>query len=404
MTWGLTSVGFGTETQQEVRDRIVSMFRGAYGDQVNTDTSTVFGQYIDILSELIANAEQQGLTTYRSFDAATALGVALDARAALTGSQRKGATSSTSEGRITGVPATVVPNGAQVRLDATNTLWQITNGPLAIPPAGFLDGIEIASADTGPVTALATTAWTIVTVIVGWTAFETTEDATAGQTQESDKDFRLRRLDELFARAQGPLLAITAALSKIEGVVRARTWHNPLYSPTDSNGIPFKAFNPVVETDPPTPPAALRQEIADAIWVVLGAGGQSYGTDYSEIVIDTEGTAQPVAFDTVTQVNVWVEVDITVSDEDEAITPNIEETLEAYILEQADATFTAVGANAKEYEVTGLVYESGVTGVTSVVVRLSTVGFGGPFLSPEIPISIRERADFDSLRVNVQII
>lgn len=404
MTWGLTSVGFGTETQQEVRDRIVSMFRGAYGDQVNTDTSTVFGQFIDILSELIANAEQQGLTTYRSFDAATALGVALDARAAQTGSQRKGATSSTSEGRITGTPATVVPNGAQVRLDATNTLWQITNGPLAIPPAGFLDGIEIASVDTGPVTALATTAWTIVTVIVGWTAFETTEDATAGQTQESDKDFRLRRLDELFARAQGPLLAITAALSKIEGVVRARTWHNPLYSPTDSNGIPFKAFNPVVETDPPTPPAALRQEIADAIWVVLGAGGQSYGTDYSEIVIDTEGTAQPVAFDTVTQVNVWVEVDITVSDEDEAITPNIEETLEAYILEQADAKFTAVGANVKEYEVTGLVYESGVTGVTSVVVRLSTVGFGGPFLSPEIPISIRERADFDSLRVNVQII
>lgn len=402
MSWGLTAAGFATETQAEVRDRLVSIFRAAFGEQVNVDTSSVFGQLIDIMSELIAGAEQQTLATYRSIDAENAIGVALDARAALTGSLRKDATRSTTVGTATGTPATVIANGSLVRLDATSTVWEVTNGPLAIPADGTLEGLEISAVEPGPTTALATVDWTIVTVVVGWTSFESTEDATPGRLVESDADFRLRRRVELYRRAQGPLLALTANVSAIEGVVRARAWHNPSTSPVDANGIPFKAFNVVVETDPPTPPAALRQSIADEIWEVMGAGGQAYGTSYTEVVVDSEGTAQPVSFDVIEEVDVWITVEITLSDEDEAITPAVEKVLAAYILEQATERFTGVGADLPEYRISGLVFESGVTGVTSVAVKLSIVDFAGPFLSPLVPISIRQRCDFDSTRIEVK--
>ena len=133
-----------------------------------------------------------------------------------------------------------------------------------------------------------------------------------------------------------------------------------------------------------------------------GAGGEAYGTDYNETVVDSEGTSQPISFDTVDQINVWISIDITTRDEDEAVTPNIDEVIREYVAEQAGERLIGIGANVKEFEIVGLVFESGVTGLVSVDVSLSILGFPpSPQVAVEIPISIRERADFDIGRVEV---
>ena len=402
----LTDQGLGTETQDEARTRIGSLFQGTFGDQIEIATDTVGGQLVDLFAELTVAAEQQVLLTYNSSDRRTATGVALDRLGGNIGIPRDGATRSSSEGTITGTPGTNIPNLSQVRLNSTNTVWEILGGPYVIPAGGIIELVPLQSQETGPITAIASgpTEWTIVDVVVGWDTWETTEDATPGQNQQSDKDYRASQDVGLFIRAQGPLLAITANVDVVEGVVTARTFHNPSLSPIDPvTLIPFKAINVVVETDPVVPTASLRQAIAFAIWNSSGAGVDTFGAE-SEVIIDSEGTAQTINFDLVANVNIFIEIDLTTSDEDEAITPNIDTVVAEFVAEQANIQFTSISDNVAEFKINGLVFESGATGITSVVVRLSTVGFSGPFDSPEINISIRQRADFDLLRIDVDVV
>ena len=309
MTWGLTEDGFETETQAENREVIVSLFQGSFGDQVQTDTSSAFGNLIDVLAELSAAAQQEGLFTYQSRDRSTATGVALDQIGKEIGIPRDGATRSSSEGTITGTAGTVIPNLSRVRLNATSTVWEVLGGPHTIPVGETtITNVPLQSQDTGPITAIASgpTAWTIVDVIVGWTAWETTEDATPGRNSQTDKDYRASQDSGLFIRAQGPLLAISANVEEVEGVVTGRTFHNPTVSPVDSDGIPFKAVNVVVETDPAVPTPALRNLIALAIWNSAGAGVEAFGTNVTETIIDDEGQGQIIRYDLVSLINIWI--------------------------------------------------------------------------------------------------
>ncbi len=402
----LTQDGFSTKTQEQNRADLESLFKGTF-PEFESDTLSFGGQLIDILAELITAEQQEALFTYQSYDRRSATGVALDRLGALIDILRGGATQSSSEGTITGTGGTPIPDLSRVRLDATNTVWEITGGPYVIPGVGAgqtLTGIPLQSQDTGPIAATATTDWTIIDVQSGWASWETTEDATPGRNSQSNKDYRASQDTGLSARGQGPLLALDANIEKVEGVVTSKTAHNPSVSPVDSRGIPWKAMNPVVETSPAVPTAALKQAIALAIWNTIGGGGQSFGTDVTEIVIDEEGQAQSISYDLVSEINVWIVIDITTSDEDEAITPNIETTIEEYVAEQANLQMTGIGQNTRDYEIVGLVNDSGVTGVTSVSVLLSRTSFAGPFDSPEVPISIRQRADFDLTRVQVTVV
>lgn len=403
---GLTQDGFSTKTQEENRAVLVSVLQGTF-PEFETDTLTPGGQLIDILAELITAEQQEALFTYQSYDRRTATGVALDRLGALIDILRDGATQSSSEGTITGTGGTAIPNLSRVRLDATNTVWEITGGPYAIPGIGAgqtIANVPLQSQDTGIIEATATTAWTIVDVVSGWAAWETTETATPGRNSQVDKDYRASQDTGLSARGQGPLRAIDANVEKVEGVVTSKTAHNPSISPVDSRGIPFKAVNTVVETSPAIPTAALKQAIALAIWNTGGGAIEAFGTDVTEIVTDTEGQAQSISFDIVSEINVWIAITVTTSDEDESITPNLAVTIQDFVAEQANIQFTGIGQNTREFEIIALVNDSGVTGVVSVGVLLSRTGFAGPFDSPEVPISIRQRADFDLTRVQVTVV
>jgi uncharacterized phage protein gp47/JayE len=397
MTWGVTPEGFVTETQAENREYIVGLFQSAFGLQIEVAPDTIGGQLVDIMAEMRAAAQQEGLQTYNSYDRATTTGIALDRIGKLIGIPRDGATRSSSEGTITGTGGTVIPDLSRVRLNETNTVWEITGGPYVIPgvgPGQTLANVPLQSQDTGPITAIATSDWTIVDVVVGWDTWITTETATPGQSQQSDKAYRQSQDIGLYARGQGPLLAMSANVDVVEGVVTARTFHNPNTVPVDANGIPYKNTNVVVETDPAIPGADLRQAIATAIWNSSSLGSQTYGAE-NEIITDSEGQSQSIFFDLVSNVNIYMLITLTTSDEDEAITPNIADVVREYVAEQANEQYTGIGRNTREYEISALVHESGVTGVESVTVQLSTVSTAGPYLSPEVPISIRQRADFD---------
>ncbi len=392
----LTPSGLSTQTQEEVKAVIDAKIRATFGINTNTQLSSGFGQLSNIFAELLALQQQVQLSVYRSFDPSAATGVILDQRAALTGSTRDGATSSEVDGLLTFSGVGTMDDGDLIADDNGNE-WELANGPHTGPG---VFAATFTTVNTGPITALANTPWTLVTVVAGLDSFTNpTDDADPGRDQQSDPQFRVDRQIELYSANVGGLLAIRAVVNKVTGVETCRVYHNPTGPGVDANGIPFKAFNVVVSTNPSTPGAALQQSIFDAILSALGAGGAAYGTDFTGTAEDAEGGLEPIAFDTEDGVDIYVSIVLVTTDTEQSISTNLSETVRTAVLEYAQINFTGLGQNQLEPEYIGIIaalQASGeISGVVNVLVQLSRVAITGPFFNP-LEINIRERPSFES--------
>jgi hypothetical protein len=407
MPFQLTPSGLETETESQVKEKRTALLRSVFGVNLDTSTSSIIGQDVNINSEIEARAQQITLDVYNSMDPNSAQGVYLDRLASLTGSVRDPATNSTVEGVLTFSGAGTVNNGDLIENSDNGTQWQAIGGPYVAAGPDTIDA-TFSAVDTGPILANAGTTWAIVTPVVGLDSFTNpTDDAQVGQDQQTDAQFRVSRQVELYSRGQGPLLTISAVVSRVPGVVTARTYHNPMTQPADADGIPFKAFNVVVETNPSLPDAALQQSIGDAIFSALGAGGEAYGTAYNVDVTDVEGGTHPnIRFDLIDTVDVYIDITLVTTGTEQPISPNLADTVAAAVLEHAQANFSDIGRNQLVFEYKGIVadlQEAGtISGVTDVIVNLSTDSISGPFFNP-LEIGIRERPDFDSANIQVQV-
>lgn len=401
--------GLSIPTQEENVAELVARLRARFGENLDVEpTESIMGQLIQELSELRSLDHQQFLSIYRSIDPNGAMGRALDARLALTGSARKGATHSFVHGVLTFSSAGTMNNGDLIRNDDNGTLWQLTDGPhTSAGPWPEQIAAQMTAVDTGPILAQAGTTWSAVTAVTGLDGFTNpTDDANVGRDREADAAARTRRITELHKQGQGPLKAIQGVVSAVDGVVYARVYHNPSTSPVDADGIPFKAFNVVVETQPSTPTAAQQQAIFDAIWSATGAGGEAHGTDYVGTVIDSEGTAQPVAFDTIDDVDVNIEVDLITAGSEDPITPNLAAVVKERILEVAVAELAKHGRDTRRVDISGIIADmlddGEISGPYDAVVRLSR-GLDPVADVPRVEIGIREKPDFDSANITVLV-
>lgn len=410
MTLQLDENGLQTQTQQEITDERAQLLRDQFGVNLRTTADSIMGQLNNIAGELLALAQQALGAVYRSFDPAGAIGRALDARLTLTGSVRLGATFSTVDGVLTFSSAGTMVNGDLIVNTQTNDQWQLTDGPhAAAGPFPEVIPAQFTAVETGPKIALAGSTWGAVTIIPGLDGFTNpSDDAEPGRDLETDSEARQRRNLELYSQGQGPLVAIQGVVSKVDGVQSVRVYHNPSENPVGTQplnlGIPFKAFNVVVETNPPVPTATQEQAIYDAIWTAMGAGGEAYGTDFSGTTTDSEGVAQPIAFDTITIDDIVIELDLITSTSEDAVTPNIATVVATELLSQAQARFEEVGRDVRADELSAIVFEmqkaGTITGVDAVDVRLS-IDPAPPTAVNKLSIALRNKADFDSANLTV---
>lgn len=425
MPFQLTAAGLETQTQSEIFDELAARLQAQFGTNTNVSISSIFGQWTNIIAEVQALDQAELLAVYRRFDPNSAAGVALNALAALTGSVRRGATSSVVEGIVEFDQAGSYPNGAIVRNEDDGSTWQLINGPLAFGAPGTL-AATFQAIDTGPQIANAGTPWSPVTIVPGFVSFtNTSDDATIGRDEESDEDFRRRRQTELYSQNIGPLLSIQGVVSKVDTtngqVTNVRVYHNPATSPADADGIPFKAFNVLVETDPPLPlPQVagpiepLAQDIADAIFAATGAGGESYGTDYGVVstisVTDAEGNSQgPIRFDVVEIVDVDIDITITLfsNNDDGPIVPDDPQQMADLIRSETATSLTGsfvnIGRDARALDTQGviqsLILDGQLSGIETATATVDTGG--GPGLTA--PISIRQKPDYDSGNITITI-
>lgn len=398
--------GLSVQTRDEITASILSRMQTKFGGTLNTQLTSLTGQFAYIIGELLAVYQQLVSQANRSRDPNAAVGVFLDQLAALTGSVRKGATYSEVTGTLTASGACNVADGTIFQNVEFGGLWQTINGPYVFGGAGTLDA-TLQAVESGPVNAEAGNTWTAVTIIANLTGFSNpTEDATLGRVVELDPAFRFRRTQELFARGNGPLATVAGVVGRVEGVESVRVYHNPSESPvgTDPNrnlDIPFKAGNVVVETSPAVPGAVLQQAILDAMWAAGGLGVEFYGTDYTGTVTDSEGQSHTLSFDVVAQVNVYLRVTITTSAEDEPIVPLDPDTMAELIQDACVARALVLAVPGRDFRaldytgtITALITAGELSGISSLLVEVSDDDV--TYTTGSISITLREKADFDS--------
>lgn len=412
MSVSLTESGFVVSTRQELRDELAERLKVSFGPNLKTTGPGPMSRLIDIFTEIRATDHQAWQAVYVSLDPDGAKQRPLDARVRLTGTTRQGATHSSVDGILTFASAGTMNVGDLIHNDDNDTTWELVSGPhTSAGPWPEEIAATFSAVETGPTLADAGTTWSAVTIVAGLTGFTNpTDDAEPGRNRETDAELKVRRLRELHAQGQGPLAAIQGHVQRVPNVVFARVWHNPSTFPDDADGIPFKAFNVVVETDPAVPGADLQQAIWDAIWEATGAGGEAYGTDFVGSVIDSEGVEQPSAFDVVETKDILLEITLTTSTSEDPVTPNITDVVAARVLDVAQERFELVGRDVRRMDFTGIVYDMlqpgpegeapEISGVDDVSVRMA--------ISPaalanvaKLSIGIRQRADFDSANITV---
>lgn len=382
---GLTTAGFTRKTLQELTEDLEAELLAAF-PALNTKAG-VAHQLVSIFGAKLSEAWELAEAVYAAYAPSSASGDALDRVSALTGTTRRPATRSTVTATVNLDAGVTLPAGSIVRVagDTTArfvTLAAVTNtsGSAASVP------VEMEAESAGPVAANAGTLTVIVTPVAGWNSVTNALDAELGQLAETDAELRARRAAELRAVGGSTVDAIRADLLQVEGVLEVAIFENTGLT-TDGNGVPGKAFEAVVR-------GGTNAAVAAALWASKPAGVRAHGLT-SVTVEDSRGEEHTVRFSRPSEVEVYLEIDVTV---DADVYPaDGDDLVAAAVAELGDATLN-VGDDVVLSALYCAVFSvAGVLDVTAVRAGTSS----SPTGTANLTIAARELALLDTSRIEV---
>ena len=320
---GVDSTGFTIKTLQEVLADLDASLRTELGENLRLDADSVLGQIRGAIGTEISLVWEALGEVAAALDPDQSVGVYLDALAALSGiTPRQQATLSTGTITVNGTSGTVIPAGSRVR-DAASTVTVETTASATIAGA---TSVPVQALTTGPIEAGAGTLTVIVTPVAGWSSSTNAAALTPGQNIESDLQLRARREASLQASGTGTDGGIRAALLEI--VEQAVVLSNRTTS-TAADGTPAHAVRAILYPDPNS--ATVEAAIATAYFGQLPAGIQAWGTSVTATVTDSQGVDHTIEWDYATEVDVYIDVTVTLAPGSDVVAADIQAAIVAYV-------------------------------------------------------------------------
>jgi uncharacterized phage protein gp47/JayE len=435
--YGVTTTGFNAQTLAEVRDTVVAALRRTFGAQANVDSRSRLGQYTDILSEQLYDVWQLALAVAGALNPGSATGVVLDNLCALTGTTRKVATYSTVTLACVGTAATVLPVGRVASVagtsarfqttasatlavaaawaattaysvgdvrSASGALWYATvagtSGSTAPTGAGpVTDGgmtwtrigtgaafalVAAQATVTGAVQGYAGSVATIETPVAGWASVVNVPDAAAGRALETDSELRARRTREIAGIGTSSLDALRAAILKTTGVTSCTVFENTTDATVDS--ITPHAVEALIE-------GGLDATVRAAIFASIAAGIETCG-GVTGSISDSQGNPHTIKFSRPASVSVYVAVSVT---KDASAYPiDGDAKVKAAIVAAGNARGLGIDTVAARLEADVFAAVPGILDVSCAIGTSPT-----PTTRVTVPISLRQRAAFDTSRIGV---
>ena len=300
----LSDTGLAVPTLDELHEATADEMRTRLGDSINTTPSSVITQIIGIVAgqDNLAWENLQALVAQLDVDGVS--GMLQDSLYRLIGLEREAAESSSVTLTLDLDAAITIPAGSLVSHDTTGVQFYIEE-ELISTDAGEYEAIA-RSVTLGPIEASAGTLTVIDSPITGWNTVTNAAQATLGQLEETDAEFRTRRTASFAIRGSGTLDSIVAAVTQVDNVTLVKGFENKSGS-IDSESRPGHSFEIVVLDS-----AADDDEIAQAIFSRAPAGIESFSYSADEgTAVDADGNDQVIPFTRADSIPIYLEIDLT---------------------------------------------------------------------------------------------
>ncbi len=249
--------------------------------------------------------------------------------------------------------------------------------------------------ETGPVAAPVGALNTIVTPVSGWDAVINLVEGDTGRDIETDVALRIRSKESVRVPGAAALSPIQARLrQEVDGVTYAKVYENDTMFPVGSR--PAKSIEVVVV-------GGADSDVAGKIWETKAAGIQTFGLEEVTIT-DSTGDSRTVYFSRPTAVYVWLDVKLTLYDEEVFPSDGLTAVAAAVLAHGQDLE---IGEDVILQRFLGPIY-SNVSGLARVDVTIATSataeGSPGAYSGDDLDIGETELADFSAARITVGIV
>ncbi len=408
MAFEQTTAGLSIQTISEIKEELEIAHRTLFGLDVALGPESLFGREIGLQAEREALIQSKVRDVQSQFSKNGAEGTNQDSIIELFGATRLSTSKSKSNaGRVDGVASTLVLNNSTVTQDSTGQIWIVVDGPdtgdtgYLIGGGGFTESISIVATDDGPEVFAAADTFTINTPIAGWTSFSVTRDIEGfetGRLVETDPEVRERTAVTIYAGGND-ISGIKAVIRDVQDVTEVQGFENR--SSVTVDGIPpFEMEFVVTGGD--------DGDIAEAIATRAPPGAQTFGTTGPIVIADGEGNDINFFHTRPALIAIWVEIRLGISDSEvEGKLPgDYVELVTNAVLATGNAN-SAVDQDVLSQQFIGPVMiaikdpfaDKFPVSEVQVFVALTP----SPVSSANLPISKRERADYDSARITVKI-
>lgn len=399
--FGITPQGFVlkrlVDIRQDLVDRLSQIQDPVSGEFLTVDLkdeNDPLVQLVNSFSDGLAVGWEQTQGSYNQFDPLKASNGGLSGVVQLNGIRRKTGTVSRVIVTLEGTPNLLIPTGNQFT-DIQNTfVWQL--------PQVLLDVNGYASAEAqciikGPNTAIAGTLVKILTPIAGWDSITNSVDAIPGTLEETDSELRARQQLSTSATASSIVDAIFGSLIALADVDFVRVYQNSTLV-TDSRGIPGKTVAVVIV-------GGDDDDIGTEIFEKQSLGMDTFGTTIVSKT-DVQGINYPIRFTRPAEINIYVQVDVTVVNL--SIWPSDgADQIKVAILAYAAGYVDLCGISSSGYVPGSTVYSSElyvpVNSVQGTQITSLLVGISGPPGDQSVSTEWNKIPFFDSNNIEVMV-
>jgi uncharacterized phage protein gp47/JayE len=379
--------GLTIPTARQIIDQIAQDQRDTIDSGIVTDEVEPLGQVNGIVGNEFRRVYELIHALYSYFDPWSAEGIFLTNILTLSGYVRFKPKASTVVCLVDLDASTTLAAGSEAHVDGEpDNVW-VLDTDVTSTTAGDYESNWTAK-EVGEQRANAGTLTVIATPSPGWNSITNPLDAVVGNLEESDTSARTNREEQLQKAGGATPGGIASQVDAVDGVISVQLYENTSLFP-DINGLPGKSFEVVVWDG--SVPEAEDIAIAQAIWESRAGGIEPFGNT-SGIATDSENVEHTMFFSRATQRNVWVEMDID-TDEDYGGNALLEQ---AIVTEARAVQIPGVDVIKALYSKVAM-QQPGVTNVFQV-----RLGFAAsPTLTADLEIGVRERAEFDTSRIEI---
>lgn len=300
----ITAAGISAPQYSDILASLQTSAQLIFGQDIDLDPDTADGQLVAVLALAQKIVNDSIIASYNAYSPATAIGAGLSSTVKINNLARLPSSPSSADLTLIGQAGTIISSG--IVFDQNLNQWALP-ATVTIPYGGVAIATavcQIPGAITAPPDTIGFgTAGTLDQALnpqVGWQSASNAQAAAPGAPVETDAQLRIRQSLSTNAAAKTTRAAIEAAIRAVPGVSEVTVFENAQDAP-DGNGVPGHTLAAVVEGGDAT---AIATAIAQK-----SPGCGTFGTT-SIVVLDSEGVPDAINFFVLSQVQIYVAVNI----------------------------------------------------------------------------------------------